>query len=85
MKENILHKSIIKKKIEAILREEVMKNGAFPKIDEVIKDTMDALYLTLIIHTYGNQSKAARMLGVSRSIYNKRLKQALEREIQKKK
>ncbi|PTO94796.1 hypothetical protein CWO17_24170 [Vibrio sp. 10N.286.45.A3] len=85
MKENIFHKPIIKKSIEAILQEEVIKNGAFPKMDGVIRDTMETLYLTLIVHTYGNQSKAAKMLGVSRSVYKKRLEEALKRKRKRKK
>ncbi len=56
MKKNILEKSILKKNIETLLREEIVKNGAYPKVDCIIKDIMDTIYLTLIIHTYGNQS-----------------------------
>ncbi|MDH5938674.1 hypothetical protein L8R84_21460 [Vibrio splendidus] len=56
------------------------KQSANPDMSWVTPAVIEILFTELITHTRGNQSKAARMLGINRGNFSKKLNQITTRE-----
>ncbi|WP_435249063.1 helix-turn-helix domain-containing protein [Vibrio sp. nBUS_14] len=76
---------INKNQIQKLLREELAptwfdSKSETPDMSWVTPTVLDVLFSELITHTRGNQSKAARILGVNRGNFSKKLNQIISRE-----
>ena len=76
---------INKNQIQKLIREELAptwfdSKSATPDMSWVTPTVLDVLFSELITHTRGNQSKAARILGVNRGNFSKKLNQIISRE-----
>jgi Fis family transcriptional regulator len=76
---------INKNQIQKLIREELEptwfdSKSATPDMSWVTPTVLDVLFSELITHTRGNQSKAARILGVNRGNFSKKLNQIISRE-----
>jgi Fis family transcriptional regulator len=56
------------------------KKSANPDMSWVTPAVIEILFTELITHTRGNQSKAARILGINRGNFSKKLNQLTARE-----
>lgn len=76
---------INKNQIQKLIREELAptwfdSKSETPDMSWVTPTVLDVLFSELITHTRGNQSKAARILGVNRGNFSKKLNQIISRE-----
>ncbi|SNX47264.1 DNA-binding protein Fis [Vibrio thalassae] len=76
---------INKNQIQKLIREELAptwfdNKSATPDMSWVTPTVLDVLFSELIAHTRGNQSKAARILGINRGNFSKKLNQIISRE-----
>lgn len=76
---------INKDQIQKLIREELAptwfdSKSETPDMSWVTPTVLDVLFSELITHTRGNQSKAARILGVNRGNFSKKLNQIISRE-----
>jgi Fis family transcriptional regulator len=80
------HRSPINKnQIKKLIREELAptwfdNKSATPDMSWVTPTALDILFAELITHTRGNQSKAARILGVNRGNFSKKLNEIRSRK-----
>lgn len=75
---------INKNQIQKLIREELEptwfdSKSATPDMSWVTPTVLDVLFSELITHTRGNQSKAARILGLNRGTFSKKLNQIISR------
>ena len=76
---------INKNQIQKLIREELAptwfdSKSVTPDMSWVTPTVLDVLFSELITYTRGNQSKAARILGVNRGNFSKKLNQIISRE-----
>lgn len=76
---------INKNQIKKLIREELKptwfdSKSATPDMTWVTPAVAEILFTELITHTRGNQSKAARILGINRGTFCKKLNQLTARE-----
>ena len=76
---------INKSQIQKLIREELAptwcdSKSATPDMSWVTQTVLDVLFSELITHTRGNQSKAARILGINRGSFSKKLNEITSRK-----
>ncbi|TVU57990.1 hypothetical protein FQP88_23640 [Vibrio atlanticus] len=77
-----INKDHLKKLIRAELELTWFDNkSASPDMSWVTPTVLETLFTQLITHTHGNQSKAARMLGINRGSFSKKLNQITSNEL----
>ncbi|CAH6816167.1 helix-turn-helix domain-containing protein [Vibrio chagasii] len=77
-----INKDHLKKLIRAELELTWFDNkSASPDMSWVTPMVIETLFTELITHTRGNQSKAARMLGINRGSFSKKLNQITSNEL----
>ncbi|MEZ8068744.1 helix-turn-helix domain-containing protein [Vibrio sp. FF145] len=78
-----INKDYLKKLIRAELELTWFDNkSASPDMSWVTPTVIETLFTELITHTRGNQSKAARMLGINRGSFSKKLNQITSNELE---
>ncbi|CAH7137786.1 DNA binding HTH domain-containing protein [Vibrio crassostreae] len=77
-----INKDHLKKLIRAELELTWFDNKSdSPDMSWVTPTVIETLFTELITHTRGNQSKAARMLGINRGSFSKKLNQITSNEL----
>jgi Fis family transcriptional regulator len=71
--------------LKKLIREELAptwfdNQSATPDMSWVTPMMLEVLFSEVITHTRGNQSKAARILGINRGSFSKKLKEITNRE-----
>lgn len=78
---------IKKNQLKKLIRDELEptwfdSKSATPDMSWVTPTVLEILFTELITHTRGNQSKAARILGINRGSFNQKLNKITSREFE---
>ncbi|EAP94242.1 hypothetical protein V12B01_07698 [Vibrio splendidus 12B01] len=73
---DLIDREFLVDKLKCHLAELSSQGDLNPDLSWVVSCLLNEVYKEVIVHTYGNQSQAARILGMHRSSYCKKLRHA---------